>query len=149
MFKFLLFTTLIPAAVFGKFNIKPCSGINLPTNFDIRECPNGSPCDFKVGEKITLDISFKTDKKVDSIPTVAEITRSNGEVQNFPLPSGDACNAIAGGCPLGPGEHTVRFPVVIGGIPADEPVSIAVTMRDQNKAGLACGSIDAKFHPTN
>ncbi|GAB0087613.1 ML domain-containing protein [Sergentomyia squamirostris] len=150
MFKFMLLATLIPAAVFGAgFNIIPCPGIPLPTHFDIPECPNGSPCDFRIGQTITLVISFQANTAVQSIPTLAEITRYNGEVHNFPLPSGDACNAISGGCPAGPGELTVRFPVVVGGILPDEQVTITVTMRDQNNAGLTCGSIVAMFHPTN
>uniref|UniRef100_A0A1B0CC77 Protein involved in innate immunity and lipid metabolism n=1 Tax=Lutzomyia longipalpis TaxID=7200 RepID=A0A1B0CC77_LUTLO len=150
MFRFLLLATLLPAlAVSDRFNIIPCPGINLPTHFDIPECVNGSPCDFHIGQTITLEISFQSAGEVTQIPTLAEITRANGEVHNFPLPTGDACNAVVGGCPIGAGHHTVRFPVTVAGILPDEQVTITVTMRDQNNLGLACGSIIAQFHPTN
>lgn len=82
---------------------------------------------------------------VTEIPTRAEITLANGDVHEFPLPTGDACNAVLGGCPINAGAHTVVFPVTIQGVPANEAITITVTMSDQNNHAMACGSVIGEF----
>ncbi|XP_055697264.1 uncharacterized protein LOC129798250 [Phlebotomus papatasi] len=145
MFRFLLLATLLPALALADFPFIPCPGVQPPISFNIPECPGGPPCDFYIGQQITLEIGFEAVGTVTEIPTTAEITLANGEVIDFELPTGDGCNAVLGGCPIDAGVHTVVFPLTIQGVPANEQVTITVTMSDQNGHAMACGSVIGEF----
>lgn len=141
MFKFLVFSALVAVACAIDIPFNTCPGLPSPTSVSIPQC-SAVPCGLNPGDSFTLNFNIVTGN-VAALPTLVTIEH-NGETATFPLPTGDACAAIVGGCPLSPGEHTVSFPVTLNGVSAGTS-TITMNMRDENGDPVACGSVTTDF----
>lgn len=118
-------------------------GFPGPTSFDIPECTS-YPCDISIGDEITLNIGIYATRAVTSLPVHALVITENGSF-DFPLPNGDACYAIEGGCPQASGEYLVSFPVKIQGLQSGTTATVRVQIDDEQEDVVACGSITTTF----
>lgn len=118
-------------------------GFPGPTSFDIPECTT-LPCDIYVGDVITLNMGIYVDRAVTSLPVRATITTDDESV-DFPLPSGNACHAIANGCPTAAGDYMVSFPVKVSGLNPGTTATVRVQIDGDENDVVACGSITTTF----
>lgn len=121
-----------------------CPDLPGPVSFDIPECV-ALPCDVSIGQRVTLLIGIDVPGPVTSLPVAATITVGSDTI-NYPLPTGDACAAIATGCPQAAGKYLVSFPVTLDGVPAGTEATVNVQIDDQDGNVIACGNVSTLFN---
>lgn len=144
MFKYVILAAALVASAFSaNIEFNACPGQPGPVSLAIPEC-SAQPCNIAVGEIITLLIGINVQSETTSLPVFAMVTAGGTEVP-FDLPSGEGCNAIAGGCPLAPGYHMVTFPVRVEGVTAGVETSVRVQFNNQAGQTVACGIVNTSF----
>lgn len=124
--------------------VELCPGLPGPVSFDIPEC-TGLPCDVSVGQRITLLIGIDVPGAVTALPVTAQIIVGSNVI-DYELPTGDACSAIATGCPQAAGKYMVTFPVTLDGVPSGTDATVRVQINDQDGNGIACGNVSTTFN---
>lgn len=144
MLRYLLFVALSATPILARIPFDYCEeGYPGPTSFDIPECES-LPCDIRLGDEITMNIGIYVSRAVQRLPVRATIITEDGSF-DFPLRSGDACQAIENGCPKEPGEYLISFPVKIEGLEPGTRSTIRVQIDDDQEEVVACGSISTVF----
>lgn len=135
---------LIGTSLAMEIPFEPCDGLPSPTSVSIPECVTS--CDLGLDDKFHLNFNFVTTAdRVEQLLTTATIIHDNVEIP-YPLPTGDACTAVIGGCPLTPGEHTVSFPVILEGVPTGASL-VVMSIVDQLGNPVVCGKVHAQINP--
>lgn len=150
MFKFLLIAGFVATALATSIPFDLCptpegtaGTLPGPASFAIPEC-SGIPCGIAVGQNVTLLIGIYVDEPVTSLPVKAQISVGENTV-DFPLPNGDACFAIATGCPQTAGYYMINFPTSLRGVDAGTAVTVRVQINNQAGRVIACGSVTTTF----
>lgn len=143
MQKFIVLAVLVAAVAAVDIPFDTCPGQPGPLSFNIPEC-SAYPCGLSVGDSVTMNIGIRVSGAVSRLPTTATVITPAGSAE-YPLPNGDACYAISGGCPTAAGDYLVSFPVTLSGIPAGVPTTIRVNIADDAGNTVACGSVDTSF----
>lgn len=112
-------------------------GYPAPLSFDIPEC-KAHPCEIHAGDKITINVMIRVARAVERLPVRATVKTADGSF-DYPLPSGDACNAIAGGCPKEAGDYLISFPMKVDGVKPGTEASVRMLIQDSVDDVVACG----------
>lgn len=146
MFKFLAIVAALVATVAAiDLTYNDCSA-GQPSFEYVRvpEC-SAVPCGLGQGDTITVKIGVQLPNAVTRLPVRAFIVTANGE-EAYDLPTGDACYAVQGGCPLSAGAHEVSFPVTINdAIPSNVETVIRVELDDDAGNSVGCGAVTTTF----
>lgn len=150
MFKFLLLAGFVATALAASIPYDLCPApegtagtLPGPASFAIPEC-EGSPCEIAVGQNVTLLIGIYVDEPVTALPVKATIT-VDGNTFDFPLPNGDACFAIATGCPQAAGYYMINFETSLRGVEPETAATVKVNINNQAGRVIACGSVTTTF----
>lgn len=145
MFKFIaIVAALVATTVAVDLTYQDCAGRPSFQYVRVPECA-AVPCGLGHGDTITVTIGVQLPSAVTRLPVRAYIVTADGE-QPYDLPTGDACHAVQGGCPLGAGAHQVSFPVTISdAIPTNVETVIRVEIDDDAGNSVGCGSVTTTF----
>lgn len=143
MIKSVLLFALFGLTLAMEIPFEVCEGRPAPISVSIPECVTS--CDLGLNDKFHLNFDFVTTGRVEELRTTATIVH-NGTTIDYPLPTGDACNAVIGGCPLEAGQHTVSFPVILEDVPTGNSLVI-MDIVDENGYSVVCGQVHAIINP--
>lgn len=153
MFKLFLIAAFVATTAFASsidFELCPtpdgtAGTLPGPISFAIPECLNGSPCDVAIGQTVTLLIGVYVPEAVTAMPVQATVS-VGGASFDFPLPHGDACFAIATGCPQTAGNYLIEFPTTLQGVDPGTEATVQVKINNQAGRVLACGIVTTTFN---
>lgn len=144
MFKLLLTIALLASSSLAlNVPFDSCPGQPSFTSITIPDCPR-DPCSLAVGDEFTLVIGINVTATVSSLPVRVFLIPAGGIPIEFPVPTGDACNTIAGRCPLAAGVHFLHFPAETS-LVSPGVTTILVEVDDQDGNPVACGSVTSEF----